>query len=113
MNGDGTKPVVDAVLPGGAVVRVRVAEDADDAMGSVGLLEGLDLGEALEGVGQLASLVRASLEPLMPTKASVEFGVSFSVKAGKLTSLLVDGQGDASLTVALEWEALGGDRPAA
>ncbi|MGH2839722.1 MAG: CU044_2847 family protein, partial [Solirubrobacteraceae bacterium] len=58
-------------------------------------------------VGEAAGLVYERLAHLTPTKASVEFGVSFSVQGGKLTALLFDGKADASLTIGLEWESPG------
>jgi hypothetical protein len=67
--------------------------------------EKLHLEDALAQIGEVASLVRQSLDPAMPTKATVEFGVSFSLQSGKLTSLVFEGKGDASLTVSLEWES--------
>jgi hypothetical protein len=96
---------VDAVL-GERPVRIRVVEGTG-GMGSVGLGK-LDLRDALETIGEAAELVYERLEHLTPTKASVEFGVSFSVQGGKLTALLFDGKADASLTVGLEWERSSG-----
>jgi len=90
--------VVDAVLPGGTTVRVRVAEEPGGGIGSVGLPDTLHLQEALAEIGEVASLVREKLEPVMPSKATVEFGVSFSATSGKLTSLIFEGKGEASLT---------------
>jgi hypothetical protein len=97
------RPSVEAALPGGGVIRVRVAEETG-GIGSVGLGEKLHLEDALAQIGEVASLVRRSLDPAMPTKATVEFGVSFSVQSGTLTSLVFESKGDASLTVSLEWE---------
>lgn len=106
MNGhDGDDPgVVDAVL-GDRPVRIRVVDGAG-GMGSVGLGK-LDLRDALETIGEAAVLVYERLEYLTPTKANVEFGVSFSVQGGKLTALLFDGKADASLTIGLEWARSG------
>lgn len=103
VNGDqgGGVGAVDALL-GERPVRIRVVDGAG-GMGSVGLGK-LDLRDALETIGEAAGLVYERLEHLTPTKASVEFGVSFSVQGGKLTALLFDGKADASLTIALEWE---------
>lgn len=112
MNSDQDVPrgVVDAVLPGGTTARVRVAEGLGGGIGSVGLADTLHLEEAMAQIGEVASLVRDKLEPVMPTKATVEFGVSFSASSGKLTSLIFEGKGQASLTVTLEWEQ-SPDRP--
>jgi len=101
---DGSGGVVDALL-GERPVRVRVVQTTtDDEMASVGLLDKLDLQEALETVREAAAIVYDKLEPLTPSKATVEFGISFTVQAGKLTALLFDGKADASLTISLEWE---------
>lgn len=94
---------VEVTLPDGGVVRVRVAENPG-GIGSVGLADRPRLSDALAQIGEVARLVRESLQPLRPSKATVEFGVSFSVQSGKLTALVFEGKGDASLTVTLEWE---------
>jgi hypothetical protein len=103
MNGHdgGGAGAVDAVL-GDRLVRIRVV-DGVGGMGSVGLGK-LNLRDALETIGEAAGLVYERLEHLTPTKASVEFGVSFSVQGGTLTALLFDGKADASLTIRLEWD---------
>lgn len=95
--------VVNAVLPGGTVVRVRVTEEAGDGIRSVGRLDQLDLEGALAEVVEVAALVRTKIESALPTKATVEFGVRFSAKTGKLSALVFEGKADASLTVILEW----------
>ena len=95
--------VVDARLPSGAEVRVRVAEDAG-GIEEVGLFEPGDLEVALGAVGEVASVLHEKLSSIRPRRATVEFGVSLSVKAGKLSALVFDGGGEASLRVALEWE---------
>jgi len=106
MNGEQRdRPAAEVVLPGGASVQVRLADDAAvGGFGSVGLGDKLDLDEALAQIGEVAALVRHKLVPLAPTKAKVEFGVSFTVQSGKLTALVFDGKGTASLTVSLEWQ---------
>lgn len=95
---------MDAELPSGAPVRVRVAEGPGDGIGSVGLVDAAALEEALATIGEAAALLRQKLEQIGPTKATVEFGVSFEGKGGKLVALLFEGKGQASLTVTLEWE---------
>lgn len=97
-------PTVEARLPGGGSVRIRLAERPSDGIGSVGLRDSLDFDEALDNLGRLAVALREKLDIVMPTKATVEFSVGFTMQAGKLTTLVVDGKGEASLTIALEWE---------
>jgi hypothetical protein len=73
-------------------------------MGSVGLAS-LDLGDALDTVGEAAHAVYERLKDLKPDRASVEFGVSFSAQGGKITALLFDGKAQASLTIRMDWGA--------
>lgn len=102
---DATSVGVVPALVGDRPVRIRVVDSVGgDGMASVGLADKLDLRDALDTVGEAAKLVYDKLEHLTPTRASVEFGVSFSVQGGKLTALLFDGKADASLTICLEWE---------
>jgi Trypsin-co-occurring domain 1 len=105
MNGDNREggEVVDVVLPGGTVVLVRVVENTGDGIGNVGLRD-LNLAEALAEICEVASLVRDKIEPALPSRATVKFGVSFTAKSGKLAALVFEGKADASLTVSLEWE---------
>jgi hypothetical protein len=39
-----------------------------------------------------------------PTEASVAFGLKVTAKSGKLTGLIVEGGGEATLTVTLTWK---------
>ncbi|HEX8742605.1 MAG TPA: CU044_2847 family protein [Thermoleophilaceae bacterium] len=94
---------VEAVLPSGLTVQVRVADEAG-GIGSVGRSGPVDLRAALEPISDVAELVRERLESLTATRATVQFGVSFAAKSGKLTALVFEGSGEASLTVTLEWE---------
>ena len=106
--GEHEATAVDAVLPSGAEERVRVAQAAGDGIGSVGLVDAAALEGALSTISEAAELLRHKLEGIAPTKATVEFGVSFEAKGGKLVALLFEGRGSASLTVSLEWERRGG-----
>jgi hypothetical protein len=106
VSGDGGD--LEGVVPGllgDRPVQIRVVHSAGgDPMSSVGLLDRVSVGDALDAIGDAAALVHDKLKDLAPTKASVEFGVSFSVQGGQLTALLFDGKADASLTICLEWE---------
>jgi hypothetical protein len=98
--------VITAVLPSGMPIKVEIAQpgDDEDEMASVGLRD-LELGNALDSLGEIASLVIEKLEAAKPTKATVQLGLAFSVEAGKLTALWIGGQGNASLNVTMEWSA--------
>jgi hypothetical protein len=92
-----------ARLPSGAPVWVEVAShESVDGMTSVGLRD-LDLGQALDAVEEIGSLLVNKLKAAKPTKATAELRLGFAVEAGKLIALWVGGKGEASLTVTLEW----------
>jgi len=104
MNGtDGGTSMVTVALPSGIPIMVEVSGAASgDGVASVGLRD-LQIGGALDTVGELGSLIVDKLKEAKPTRATVELNIGFAVEAGKLTSLIVNGRADASLTVTLEW----------
>jgi hypothetical protein len=72
---------------------------------------GLDRMLSFDGVRDTVEAIAGELaqvwDRVQPAEASVEFGLSLTAKAGKLTGLLVDGDGSASLKVTLTWKAAG------
>lgn len=106
MNGaENDTTLVTARLPSGEPVRIAVSgSESGDGLTSVGLRD-LDLGKALETVAELGSVVVEKLKAAKPSRATVELRLGFAVEGGKLTALWVNGRGDASLTVTLEWSA--------
>jgi hypothetical protein len=97
--------VVEVLLPNNTVALVRVAETdgADGSAQKVGAKEIFDLDQVSGTLEGIAQAVRSGLEKAKPSKTTVELGLQLTVKSGKLTSLLVEGQADASLKVTLEW----------
>ena len=88
-------------------MRVELAEgEPGDGMSSAGLRD-LDLGGALDTVGEIGSVVLEKLKAARPGRITVELRLGFAVESGKLTALWVGGRGEASMTVTLEWP---GDR---
>ncbi len=59
--------------------------------------------EVTNTIEGIASSLNAALEKVKPKKASVEFGLEVAMESGKLTSLLVDSSGTATLKITLEW----------
>lgn len=45
-----------------------------------------------------------AIEKVKPDKAKIEFGLELAAESGKLTSILVKGEGKGSLKITLEWE---------
>ena len=56
---------------------------------------------ALEGI---AEAIQSGVAKVNPSKVSVELGLELGIKSGKLVGLIVDGEGQASLTITLEWD---------
>jgi hypothetical protein len=87
---------------------VEVA-DADGVGDSSGVQTvGLDHAISFDGVRETLEAVASSLaqawEKVRPSEATVEFGLELTAKQGKLTGLLVEGGGTASLKVTLAWK---------
>jgi hypothetical protein len=69
---------------------------------------GLDEVLSFEGVRSTVSAICGDLakawEAGKPSEATVEFGLKVAIKSGKLTGLLVEGGGEAGLTITLSWK---------
>jgi hypothetical protein len=70
----------------------------------VGLNDVVSFEGVRETVTAIASQLSRAWEAVKPQEASVEFDLALTVKAGKLTGLLVDGSGSAALKVKLVWK---------
>lgn len=73
---------------------------------TVGLDEVVSFDGVRETIEAIGAAVARAFESAKPTEGSAEFGLALTVKSGKLTGLLVDGGGTASLTVTLTWKGL-------
>jgi hypothetical protein len=83
-------------------------------VGPVGLDEVFSFENVRGAVEGIATELRQACTRARPDEASVEFGLGLVVKSGKLSALLVDGSGSASLKVSLTWRASpsdGGEAP--
>jgi hypothetical protein len=95
---------VTVLLPSGTPMKVEIANGSTgDGMASVGLRDALDLNSALDAISELGAITVEKLKAAKPTKATVEFRLGFALESGRLTSMIVGGRGEASLTVTLEW----------
>lgn len=100
------------VESGGATFFVEVADAG--GVGTVGLGDVMSFDGVAETVTAVARSLSLAWEAVRPDEASVEFGLKVTVKSGKLTGLLVEGGGEASLKVTLSWKspaAAGGSSP--
>jgi hypothetical protein len=97
--------IVEVRLPNGTVALVQ-AVDADGGGGGakqVSWPDVFDLDKLTATLDGVAHAIRSGVEKALPSKTTVEFGISLAVKNGVLTALIVDGKAQASLTVTLEW----------
>jgi hypothetical protein len=69
---------------------------------------GLDDVLSFEGVRSTVSAICGELvkawEAVKPTEATVAFALRLTAKSGKLTGMLVEGSGEASLNITLTWK---------
>lgn len=95
--------VVEIALPNGSTALARVA--AVDGLGAtktaaIPRFDFNEVGKTLEG---LAETIWSALAKVSPDKVTVELGLELAAKNGKLTGLLVEGEGKGSLSISLEW----------
>jgi hypothetical protein len=99
--GQGRERQVQRVSASGVEFFVQVAG------GSGPQVVAADRAMSFDGVRDTVEAIAGELagvwEKVKPSEASVEFGLALTAKSGKLTGLLVDAEGEASLTVTLTW----------
>jgi Trypsin-co-occurring domain 1 len=91
------------VRSGGVEFFVEVSETG--GVQTVGLDEALSFDGVRETVTVIAEQLTAAWEKVKPSEATVEFGLKLTAKSGRLTGLVVEGGGEASLTVKLTWKS--------
>jgi len=74
---------------------------------------GLDHVLSFDGVREAITAIGKELgkawETVRPDEATVELGLKLAARSGKLTGMLVEGGGEASLTITLTWKSDQGD----
>ena len=79
-------------------------EVADEGAGIVGLDDRFSFDGVRDTVEAIAGQLTGVWDRVKPSEASVEFGLKVTGKSGKLTGLLVEAGGEASLTVKMTWK---------
>lgn len=82
-----------------------LVEVAGGGAGTVGLDGRLSFDGVRDTIEAIAGQVAGVWQRVRPSEASVEFGLKVTAKSGKLTGLLVEGGGEASLRVTLTWRS--------
>ncbi|MBO0655024.1 hypothetical protein J1792_20250 [Streptomyces triculaminicus] len=98
-------------LDDGTVVWARITEAQELAESSGGAYEDSSAARRVADMaGGLADVVRGvvgslrmGLAAARPHEVRVEFGIELAAQAGQVISLIADGSGKASITVALTW----------
>jgi hypothetical protein len=98
---DEDRTILEVAVGEGSTLQV-VALDYGGAE-DVAALGPISLDSVIDTIKDLAGSIKTAIDTIAPERASVEFGVQVAVKAGKLTALLVEGSGQASLKVTLGW----------
>ncbi|MFD3843880.1 CU044_2847 family protein [Streptomyces sp. NPDC058642] len=70
----------------------------------VGLGDALSFDGVRDMIAAVGGQLSAAWESAKPAEATVSFGVNLSTKTGKLSGLLVEGGGSASLEITLTWK---------
>lgn len=101
---DNPSAAIPIMLGNGAVVYVPATpgEDMEGLADMTGVnIPSIDeIKDVIEGT---ARSILEVIEKVAPQKATVEFGLKITGKPGKLTALLVDGAGEGTLNITLEW----------
>ncbi|CAN5171620.1 hypothetical protein BH18ACT4_BH18ACT4_05250 [soil metagenome] len=95
--------VVEVTLPNGATALVRAAHADGGAAPRTSFTESFDFDMVGLALGGIADSIKSALARAAPDSVTVNLGLEVAVQAGKLTALLVEGSGTASLNVTLEW----------
>lgn len=101
--------VVEIALPNGATALAQVRRlDGAGATKTAALprFDFADVGRVVEGV---AESIKGAVAKAAPDKVTVTLGLELAVKNGKLSGLVVEGQGKGSIAITLEWH--GADSP--
>jgi Trypsin-co-occurring domain 1 len=93
--------VVRAELPGGGTVAIQAVDLGGAA--DVNALDALKFEDVANTIRTIANTIGSAVKHSAPSKGTVSFGLQVAVESGKLTSLLVQGSGTATLNITLEW----------
>ncbi|GIH25082.1 hypothetical protein Aph01nite_33920 [Acrocarpospora phusangensis] len=101
-----TSKAMQIMLPSGEVIWAQVAVDGP-ANVAAGALPRLNVEELRDTVRGVSASLRAAVDDLRPDQVQVEFGLELTLKSGKLTSMLAEAGGKASIKVSLTWSTSG------
>ena len=100
---DGVGDLV-SVEEDGVEFLVEVRGGGPGGAGTAGLADRLDLQGVSDTIKVVAHQLKRAWDDAKPDEATIEFGVDVTMKSGKLTGVLVDGEAQAALKVTLTWK---------
>ncbi|MEJ3750059.1 CU044_2847 family protein [Actinomycetes bacterium KLBMP 9797] len=92
-------------LPTGQQVWANVSANGPADVSLPQAMHKLDLEDLRNTIAGVTQSVHAAIETVQPDQLSVEFGVELAMKTGKLTSVLAEVSGNASLKITMSWGA--------
>ncbi len=95
--------IVEMRLPNDAVVLARVNAVDGGGAEKVAALPSFDFTDVTRTLEGVATAVNAALSKATPSKVVLELGLEVGAKNGKLSGLLIEGEGRGSIRVTLEW----------
>lgn len=95
--------LVPVELANGEQIWARVSVDGPSNVSASGLLR-LDQEELRSTIRSVGDTLWDAVTPLKPDEVAIEFGIELALKSGKLTSLLAEASGAASVKVSLTWK---------
>jgi hypothetical protein len=91
------------VREGTVAFYAQVSETDDSDLQTIGLDEVMSLDGVQDTIEAIGSRLAMACKRVRPTEATVEFGLKLTARSGKLTGLLVEGGGEATLQVKMTW----------
>jgi Trypsin-co-occurring domain 1 len=97
-------PILIPVEMGTDVVMVQAVVSGNQSSGPREIASGLPrLSDVVASIRSVVAEMLSSLEGLSLGKVSMQFGITFTVRSGKLVAAFVEAGQDCSFTVTLEW----------
>jgi hypothetical protein len=95
--------IVEVQLPNGATALMRAARRQGGGAEKTAFGGKLDFDDVAQTLGGISEAIKAALANAAPDGVTVELAIELAVTSGKLTGLLVEGEGKGSLAVTLRW----------
>ena len=63
-----------------------------------------DFDEVVRSITQIAKKLNKVMDEAQLSETEIEFGLSLAMKSGKISSFIMEGNGEASLKVKMKWK---------